>query len=449
MEKIIIRYSLVLLTGLVFSCGGFLDPKPDQSMVVPTTLEDVRSLLDNSVTFNRQPSLAIIAGDEMYVEPEVYTGLSPIEQGVYRWDDDPFQGEPAGDWSVPYQQVFYSNVALEALHSLTDIGDPELGKLRGEALFHRAHAYYHLLQQFAGPYDPTADNSTVLGIVLKEGSDVNEKLRRSDLETSYQQVIADLNEAVGLLPSIQLPKSRPGKAAALGMLARTYLQLSEYGMAAESAEEALQLYPDRLDFNSIDVESSRPFERFNEETIFYSQMISYSYFSSRLVFVDSLLIQTYPEGDLRLSAYFDESQPNRYNFTGKLSGSTITFGGLTVGELQLIAAEGFAREGDTEKALYYLNDLLVYRMIPENFQPKELSGSLLLNEILLERRKELVGRGLRWSDLRRLNQDPGFSTVIHKNIEGQVLDILPGSAKYIFPIPQEEVQRSNIQQNPR
>lgn len=448
MKNILLKLSLVLVSGLGMSCEGFLDPKPDQSMVVPTSLEDVRSLLDNSVTFNRQPSLSIIAGDEMYAEPDAYAALTPIEQGAYRWDDDPFQGEPAGDWTVPYKQVFYSNVVLEALDDLVEKGSAEHGKLRGEALFHRAYAYYHILQQFAVAYQPSRDNSKLLGIVLRKGSDVNDKSKRSDLETSYQQVIDDLHEAVELLPSVQLPKTRPSKAAALGLLGRTYLQLGEYGLAAEYSAEALELYQERLDFNSIDVNVPNPFERFGKETVFYSQMISYSYFTSRLVFMDSLLIQSYGEGDLRRKAYFDESQPGFYNFTGKLTGSRIPFGGLAVGELQLIAAEGFARTGQEEKALQYLNALLVTRKLPGHYHPITLSGSPLLKEILLERRKELVGRGVRWSDLRRLNQDPMFATIIYKDIDGQILEILPESPNYVFPIPQEEIQRSHIIQNP-
>ncbi|WP_339881111.1 RagB/SusD family nutrient uptake outer membrane protein [uncultured Algoriphagus sp.] len=449
MDKIKVRTIILLLSALM-SCESFLDPKPDQSLVVPTSLEDIRSLLDNTTVFCRQASLPIIAGDEFYMLDGAFEGFSLLEQSVYSWADDPYQGQPVGDWSVPYEQVFYANVALDAIEKSGSNDVAELQKLKGEALFHRAYAYFQLLQEFTSAFANNGTNGDALGLVLKDNPDVNGNPGRADLERSYTQMLEDLTLAIALLPDMQLPKSRPGKAAALGLLARIYLTQFAYTEAAEAATEALELYPEGgMDLNELDVTVSRPFERFNEETLFYSQMISYSYFTSRQVAVDSSLIKSYQEGDLRLPAFFDESQPGIFNYTGKLTGNLTMFGGLTVGELQLIAAEGYVRSGDDTNAQQYLNDLRKNRIQAEFYEPVTLVGDGLLDAVLMERKKELIGRGIRWSDLRRLNQEDGRLVEIRRSIAGEELVIAPTSPKYVFPIPMEEIQRSGIRQNPR
>lgn len=168
---------------------------------------------------------------------------------------------------------------------------------------------------------------------------------------------------------------------------------------------------------------------------------------SKEVFLDTLLLKTYEKGDLRMPAYFDRVKENRYFFSGNLTGNALPFGGLSVGELELIAAEANQRIGEEEKALKWLNGLLSRRIETEEFVPVESTGAELLARILLERRKELVGRGQRWSDLRRLNQEPGLETVLKRTVNGEVRTLEPHSELYVFLIPDSEIQRTGIAQN--
>lgn len=446
------RYTLLislLVITMFTACEEYLDVKPEQSLVVPSTFEDVRLLLDNTVVLSKQPVLTLHSGDEFFLSEEVLNTLSASEQGAYQWLDDPFQGEESYDWQNAYEQVFYTNVALEALNKMESEEDPQYSALRGEALFKRAHAYYHLLQQFAPPYQLSGGNGQLPGIVLKESPDVNEKAVRSSLEESYNKVLEDLTEAVSLLPDFQLPKTRPGKAAALGMLARVHLSRFKYKEAAEAAEQALGFYPDRLDFNAIDVDASLPFERFGDETVYHSEMLTMRIVYSADVYVDTTLIAKYGEGDLRLSAYFAQITPGRYEEKGKLTGSRNSFGGLSTGELELIAAEGLARTGKEEEAREYLKALLSRRIAYGFFTGVEETGPALLGRILVERRKELFGRGLRWIDLRRLNQYPETADTLKKIVGGEVVELIPNSAKYVFPIPDEEIIFTGLRQNDR
>lgn len=434
----------------LFSCTDFLDVKPDQGLVVPKTLEDVQRLLDNTNTFNVQPALPSISSEEVWISNAGFDALSnPIEQATFTWEEDPFVGGFGGDWNNVYEQVFYANVALQVLKDYEGTKDQEFERLLGSAHFLRGYAYHQLVNQFAPPYQKSGENSGKLGIVLKNTADINERLRRSSLEESYNQIVDDLTKAVFLLPETSIVKTRPNKAIALGTLSRVYLSMFQYAKAAEVAEEALRIYTDRLDFNQINVDAPRPFTRFDEETIFYSTLFSYSFFRSNQVFVNSELIELYEEHDLRLRAYYDKASNGEYIYTGKLSGATQNFGGISVGELYLNAAEAFCRSGQTAKGLDLLNEFLALRYNSVHWKPLNLTNtSELLRRVLQERRKELIGRGLRWTDLRRLNQEEDPITLV-RLVKGNRYELAPNSLRYTFPIPQEEVTRSGIIQNQR
>ncbi len=435
----------LILTGLV-ACEGFLDEKPEDSVVVISTLQDVRSLLDNSSVFNRQGNLVSRASDEFVAPEHVLANLFVAERRSYLWLDDPFQGEMVSDWVFPYEQVFYANVALEALDRIEEISE-EKSQLRGEALFHRTYAYFNLLQQFAPAYQLNGNQTGLKGIVLKQSADINEPAVRSDLETCYTLIKSDLQEAVSLLPDFSPYKTRPIKAAAWGLLARVCLVTGDYLSAAQAASSALDSYNPRLDLNQIDVNVRFPFPQFNDEMIFYSLLRSSTFNISNEVFVSEQIQQVLEDGDLRIEAFFDETSDGNLIYTGKFSGNTAFFGGLSVGELELTAAEAYARIGNEESALSYLNGFLRRRISESVFSPVEATGQELMHLILDQRKLELIGRGTRWFDLRRLNQEPEYQTIFTRG-EGSVV-ILPDSPKYVFPIPDLEVALTGIEQNER
>lgn len=445
-----IRYAL-LLTPMLWSCEGFLDPKPDQSLLVPTTLDDMQALLDNNVVMNSHGNLSSISSGEFWTTNEGYSGTASLTvKAAYIWLEDLFPQGSSQDWNGPYQMVFYSNVVLDALDKLTGEPTARYNQIKGSALFFRAFAYYQLLQEFAPPFQQGGGNESLPGIVLRSSADVNLPSQRASLADSYTQVITDLTEARNILPDFVEFKTRPSKAAANSLLARVYLFTFQYDKAAEASELALTQYTDRLDLNRINVNAARPFLRFNDETIFYSQVLSVPFFSSNLTFVDSVLMKTYPVGDLRIPAYFDTRPVGRFSMTGHHSNSVQLFGGMSVGENQLIAAESHARLGNTSQALIHLNALRRTRVATAQYTPITTTDSgQLLNQVLEERRRELIGRGLRWSDLRRLNQQSGRAETLTRKIGDTEYTLIPNSTAYVFPIPIQEIIRSGIPQNIR
>lgn len=118
--------------------------------------------------------------------------------------------------------------------------------------------------------------------------------------------------------------------------------------------------------------------------------------------------------------------------------------------MYLVRAEASARTGHPAQALSDLNTLLATRWKTGTYVPYATTDpAVALQDILTERRKELFARGLRWTDLRRLNQDPRFAVTLKRLIAGQAYALPPLDKRYVFPIPDDEIRLSGIPQNSR
>ena len=117
--------------------------------------------------------------------------------------------------------------------------------------------------------------------------------------------------------------------------------------------------------------------------------------------------------------------------------------------MYLIRAESAARSGHVSAALADLNYLLKNRWMG-NYVPINISDPVLVLEyILKERRKELLFRGLRWQDLRRLNRDSRFAKTLSRVLDGNTYVLYPNDSRYVFPLDEEELRMTGIQQNIR
>lgn len=450
--------SLLLLAGAACQ-KTFLDKKPSKALLVPGTLADFQALLDNNGIMNKAATYPLIAADDYYTTDNGLAAWSGPERNTYLWAPDIYEGATSGDWDRAYQQVFYANIVLDGLNGPAPdtAAQNTYHQVKGEALFFRALAYTQLLQEFAAPYRPGTGGSEP-GVPLHLTSDVNERPGRGTLQQAYDQVLRDLSQAAALLPAQATVKSRPGKAAAFALLARTRLCLQAYAQAKTDADSCLALQPALLDYNGLNPAASRPYPTAlpngNDEVLFYSAFSNLASTSSTasLTLVDTDLYQSYAVNDLRRAVFFKDKGNGLVNFKGSYSGSGLVtlFAGLATDEVYLTRAECEARAGDTQAALRDLNTLLVKRWRAGTFVPlTATSPDDALAQVLTERRKELFSRGQRWADLRRLNQDPRFAITLRRNNNGQAYTLPPNDPKYIFPIADDELRNSGIPQNPR
>lgn len=442
---------LAVLLFLGASCSGILDEKPDKALIVPTTISELWALLDNNLqVMNSEPSQLDASSDDVLILDSRLAVLDEDSRRIYTWSNEPINNALNTDWSRPYDQVFYSNVVLAELEQFdnSEKSSQEWRNLKGAAHFYRAYAFFSLARSFCVGYDPaTAGNE--LGIVLRLDSDIAVALPRSTLKETFEQIILDLEMAEPLVQSAISVNTRPSKAAVWAMLSRVYLYMGDFEKSLEAADRALSLYDALLDYNQINPSPARPFVGNLDEVIFYSELLlrTYYFFTAGSA-VSPELYAKYEQDDLRRSLFFF-ARSGFMAFRGQYSYLANAFGGLAVDELWLNKAECEARLGQSQNAINSLNTLLVKRFKTDKFIPiAELSGEELVEKVLEERRKELVLRGMRWGDIKRLNV-LGGNISLTRTINGTEIRLPANDPRFALSIPQEEIDRSGIRQNPR
>lgn len=440
---------------------GWLDEKSNKGIVVPTTLKDMQALLDYNVVMNNGsslfdvPSFAETGTDNYFLQTPVWQALSGAllyQKNAYIFAKDIFEGTlEVPSWNIPYQRVFYTNVALEGLAKIAPAPaeQADWNNARGCALYIRSNAFFWLAQVYSKPYNATTAGSDP-GIPLRSVADINAPSTRASVQETYDQIIADTKEAARLLPAGSPYKIRATKPACYGLLARVYLAMGNYTQAGLYADSCLQLYNVLLDFNTINAAVLYPVTQYNAEII-YPDATSVSLFIPSRAMADTVLYKMYGTNDLRKTVFFKPvGSTGYYSFNGSYDGTAAIFSGVTAAEMYITRAECYARANNQTAALADLNTLLIKRWKTGTFVPvTALSAEDALYKILAERRKELCFRGLRWMDLRRLNTDSRFAVTITRMINNITYTLPPGDIKYTYPIPDYIIQYTGMQQNPR
>lgn len=460
MRKLKNLICIAVLLSICIACkkSDFLNKKPSSDITEPTTLTDFQLLLDNTTVMNSTGGLAQASADDQIVSYPTYQAATATERNAYIWNKDVYGGDTGiSDWNYPYQTVFYTNIVLEGLVKSDSVSSTKAQFLKGWALFSRAFAFYNLTRTFCKAYD-AASAGTDLGIPLRLSSAVDYVKPRATLRQSFDQIFADLNESINLLPA-ERPSTnlnRPSKIAAYALLARISLDMRNYTAAEQYADQALTLYSKLIDYNTVSQSSDSPFSKTNDELICnYGQAPVYSYLtgshSRALNRVSPLLISLYAADDLRLRIFYGQSvDVSFYKKRGYNGNGLYPFTGLATDELYLIKAECLARRNETQSAMDKLNQLLILRFDKSKTYRAVTASSPAdaLTKVLLERRKELVWRGLRWHDLKRLNKE-GANITLSRTLNGSTYTLPPNDPRYVFPIPNDEIALSGIAQNPR
>lgn len=447
---------LILLQTTACQKKDLLKEKQATAIIVPTTPGDMQALLDNEGVFGPTTSLNFICADEFYFADTALSGMKQSIASAYRYQNFRFdKDEEVPDWNNAYTQAYYANNVLVGVKRLRgSIDDKILKPLEGDAYFKRSFAFFNVAQVFALPYD-SVTASTYPGIPLRLTIDRDEILGRSTIEATYKTIIDDLWTAVDMLPPTidQVHRNRSSRPAAYALLARVYLSMGAYEQALNAAEKSLEGRKDSLiDFNAAKINTGLLVSATNRETLYQSRMTSdddvlYNAMVKKEVFVEPTLLAKYKSGDLRRNLFFTKTVSPAC-FKPGYFGKLYPFTGLGIAELYLIIAECLVRQGDVTTGLNYLNKLLESRWVTNQYIPYTASTpDAALNVILLERRKELIFRGLRYTDLRRLNKKPPL-LALSRTVQGNTYELLPNDLKYALPIP-EQVLRFNrlIKQN--
>lgn len=411
------------------------------------------------------------------------------------------EGEFESRWSTCYSVISSANYLLEQIDKLKEAaafeGDDlvQLNRYEGETKFVRAYCYYWMADHFCEVYSPEKGSAIGSGLPLvteyNPTGDSSKYPSRSTLDETYAFIAQDLNDAYNALiayeevddKNLAPDASNLSSNAVLALQARIALLKGENSIALEKAEAVigsgiykLAEYADFVKMWTEDISTEAIFRPFMSDQEL-SGSVGMAFLSPKKDAADYIpsfeTLSMYPEGDVRFEAYFavwelivegSKVQAfvfNKYPGNESLkTGSEPNYQNMTkpfrIAELYLIAAEA-ASQIDEVKANKYLNELRSKRI--KDYKEATYTGRALVEEIRMERQRELLGEGFRFSDLRRWGigfqrgiqhpENPAIESILAVN--GKGLSYEAGDYRFVWPIPSAEIQTNpqmDGQQNP-
>lgn len=441
------------------SCSKMLDdPYPDMSIGenqirpadIPLLVNGAYSKIQG-ISNQTYPLFDIYADDVISIQGGTSTMFNP--QSYEACNLNPADGFGNGSYyNSSYTAIGNANFIINFIRS-RDLSS--LNKELGEALAIRAFCYYRLVQAYSG-----------VVITLGPNEDPAELKRpKNSEEEVYARIFTDLTDAEKLLPSFTTANAMSKEALQL-LRARIHLNRGERTEAKRYAELVIGSSATALsaDFTS----NFRYGNSGNKEMLFrliegpavygYDRAGMFPLFSPGLPYrrptgatgngqtwLNPDLVNAYEPGDTRavmLKEQFASSAGKVVTFLMKFSTDTaqqsnafVVYPMIRLSEAYLISAEVDARDGIVNVVRY--NELRQKRNLPVKSTGDFTDANDFLNEIEWERRREFVGEGLRWQDMKRFGKAVSWLTS-----KGQP------DTKSLFPFPNSELVRNpKLEQN--
>lgn len=470
MKKIFII--LLASSFSLISCENkFLDVLPKELVIAQNTA-DFRKLLDNAdtrYTYNLSQARGFV---------DVVSDDSQLDSVWFDWERDRLHAKqlyafesdiwlpdgPADD--LIWKQNYYINSTMSIILDGIVIAKDNINlqnQLIAEAKVHRAYAYLNLVNIYAKHYDK-ATATTDLGVPLYTNPVDLPPLNRASVASVYQFIINDIVSSIPHLPdNIHRQHShRPTKVSAYAILARTYLYMGEYEKARDYADLSLTINDFLYDYNTIYTGSPSystltGLSRTNDEEMLLHKTAVKNVRISDYAMLDSNTFNAIYSGfnrispievdniDLRRVLWFEGINSsgviNRdrltYTFSRnryKTDAAIVDYIPISTPEMYLTRAESRARLDDLKGAMDDINAIRLKRYKTGKYtaiNPADLGNNKnrVIEEVLLERRRELYGRDLRLFDIKRLG-----IPVTHPLGEEETVAVPANDKKLIWPI---------------
>lgn len=471
MKKVINKYtigclSLALVLG---SCSkSFITKSPQTSLLTSQALGDSSALqaalngayneLGVVDVYGRDlPVVGDLMADNTYVQIKNSNRyISQYNYSVTAEDAIPFDV-----WSACYTAILRVNQVIDAITTGSFSGTT-INQIESQALAIRALMYFKLVNYFATTY--TADSSK-LGVPLVLHYAPFALPTRSSIGTVYNQIVSDLKTAIPLAPpyvnSVTL-----NQYAEEALLARVYLYTGDYTDAESTAQDVINnsgfslvsaanlvsfwanpaIHTDQVEVMFEINQDVLENNGFDDLGGIYVNGYADLYCSNQLDSLYFLHDTTDARAQLILSGATATGVPawvvNKYPNAGNSDRDNPKV--IRLAEVYLIGAESAARNGDANTAKTWLNALMAKR--DTTFPGYTDAGQALINDVVLERRKELAFEGDRFFDLNRL----GLS--IFRSPNAGALPAGPGNVNLVIPYPDNRrvapIPNAEIQANP-
>ncbi|UII23488.1 RagB/SusD family nutrient uptake outer membrane protein [Fulvivirga ligni] len=388
--------------------------------------------------------------------------LSPENRGqgvqIHDWSFAANEGSTTSAWNNCYQVVSRINRVLDAIERLTAEGvvtEADVAQSKAELLAIRALSHFDLWRIFSTKYNPSA--LAIPYMALPEGLQVDIKPERETTESVFTKIKADLAEAQNLMPDGFDSPTRITDLAISALRARVALYSEDWDDAITFSTQVI----DNMELAGADDLKNVFSDVSNEGIVFELLRVSgdervgtlFTDTNGDIFFNPSNeIISVYDSvNDARFDAYIedDRTEADRdqvIKYPGKVGLDKLNdIKIFRVAEQFLIRAEAYANNNQTSLGNADLNTLRANRI--SGWVNQSYSQSDLLDEIMLERRRELAFEGHRFFDLKRRGLaidregDDCFRVPNACTLEAS-------SFRFALPIPQSEIFASDMEQNP-
>lgn len=428
------KYILILFAFLCtfYACDEeFLEVLP-KGIILPENVADYEAIL-NSPTLIQTVPLNVLGFTDDVLNSIDAINQSPQANGYFWRPILTTNVKVSPDvWGPIYRSIYNTNVILKGVVDAKNGTEEEKNSIFGEALVTRANMYMDLLTVFAKAYDP-ATAASDYGLPMPTSTDVTEKTpERLRLQETLDAMIFDVKDAIELLPLTNVNRYRATKYSAYGLLSRIYLYMHDFTNAEIYTDLALEAPYTLLDYNNIAESGVEPNYDLNPEVLWQRQAIGGT--SPIFMIYSDDLNSYFDDTDLRydLLTVSNNDGLGRSSFEGRYNM------GSTFPEMLLTKAELLARAGNYMDAMDLVNELRIHRIRTADYvEQVATTGTEALQLVFNERRRELAFSGMRWFDMKRLDQEGRMPAVTRFNPDTMEVEatLAPGSANYTFQIP--------------
>lgn len=335
-----------------------------------------------------------------------------------------------------YDNAYYAiNICNNILNAIGVVNEADQGRVKGEALFLRGLMYFELVELYAKPYSAgnVTTNPGLQLITTPTNGTITDSnyVARSSVQQTYDFILSDLKQAQSLLPDENGVYAT--RFAAAAVLSRVYLQMADYANARDEANLVITEGPYQLTktfaaaFNNTTNSTEDIFAiQVNEQDgDNYMQLFwSITDYGARDGDVDVLPkeVNEFEDGDARKAMYYVDATGTYRSGKWKYQYRNLPI--IRLAEMYLTRAECNFRLGTAVGQTPAVDIRIIRNRAGLTTSPNYIT----LDNILLERKRELKDEGQAIQDVKRLKE----------TVDGFAYD----AYQLILPIPQREIDAS-------
>ncbi|HMF72866.1 MAG TPA: RagB/SusD family nutrient uptake outer membrane protein [Flavitalea sp.] len=459
-NKLTILFSISALLVLASGCSkDFLETNPstqvsDQNLF--KTLDGAQTVLNGTYRYLRSRSTDVETSgiisfqngfDAAANDIIVYESQGYMQQyyGHLLAETRADGGLTGGIWNYFYTIIGNANNILSNLDQISGAQDRK-DAIKGQAQALRAWSYFYLVRFYMHTYSIAKDMPGVP--YYSEPGTIGKG--REKISVIYENIVKDLTEAINLLGSYSRQyKTQINQRVAQGILAEVYLTMEDWGNAATTANTArtgfnlMTATEYRSGFNNWGLSEWMWAQHQTTDQLF-GNITSFTLWANRtrgtqwtydFYFVNDKFKDQFAATDVRSQFWLRTDRnlwtSDKFRDNSSYTGDVIM---MRAAEMYLIEAEALARSGQDGKA----KDILWMLQDRRSAVRSISSGQALIEEILVERRKELYGEGFAWFDLLRTLKP------VQRTGDHTQKPVIPSrSWRFIFQIPTAELNTNN------